>query len=163
VPTFSLGKFIYNVCLTISYGPERSMFEWGYCRTRNDQVKQWVTFRSNERPGMIQICYAHGQKKCLIASNQTNAGLANSVMLANYQSTAKVNLAQLWKWNSQSRHLMNAEYSSCLADITNRENKIVLLHTTQCEDNETSPMSKQWDFTPIVDDNRMCADFQISQ
>ncbi len=71
LPTFYISKAKFNLCLTVNYGPERSIFEWENCNN-NGKAQRWVKVSSRERPGMIQICYVNGQNKCLIASNQTN-------------------------------------------------------------------------------------------
>lgn len=163
LPTFYISKVKFNLCLIVKYGLERSIFEWENCNN-NGRAQRWVKVASRDRPGMIQICHANGQNKCLIASNQTDGEIENSVMLENYQSTAKVSKAQLWKWNNnQSNQIMNVGYITCLADVTVKKSSRLWLFTTQCEENEVPFLGKQWDLKPIMDErnSRVCADFQI--
>lgn len=163
LPVFYLSKQRFNLCLIVKYGPEKNIFEWKNCN-HNDKAQRWVKISSKERPAMIQLCHADGQKKCLIASNQMNEEIKNSAMLANYQSLAKVSPAQLWKLDTESRYIMNVEYSSCLADITAKNSSRVWLFTTKCEENEVQLLRKQWYIKPVFDKNNgkvICASFQI--
>lgn len=139
-------------------------FEWEHCNY-NMKAKRWVKIASKERPGMIQLCHADGRNKCLIATNQSDEVIKNYVLLENYQNTAKVSPAQLWKWNNQSRQLMNVEYSSCLVEIGTKTSPTIWLITTQCGENDFPSFQKQWDLKPIMGNHnsRVCADFQIPQ
>ena len=161
LPVFYLSKAKYNLCLTVKYGPERNTFEYEHCN-ENSKAQRWVRITSRERPGMMQLCHADDQKKCLISSNQMNEGIENSVMLGNFQSLAKVSSAQLWKYENKSLHIMNVKYPSCLADTGKNTSRRRLLFTTKCEGNEVPLPRKQWNIEPVFDKNTgqvICANF----
>ncbi len=161
LPAFYVSKAKYNLCLTVKYGPERNTFEWEHCNY-NSKAQRWVKITSRERPGMMQLCHADDQKKCIIASNQMNEGIENSVMLGNFQSLAKVSSAQLWKYDSESLQFTNVEYSSCLADTGDKTSPRRWLFATKCNKNEVPPLRKEWNIIPIVDKNTgkvICANF----
>ena len=130
-----------------------------------------MKLKATEKPGVVQICYDDGRKKCLISSHQTDRQSTKTVLLANYQSTSKASPAQLWRFNNETGEIVNVESSACLVTILPRNipGHTLIIGTKPCEATCINSYScedsshKKWRFTRIVDKDNIpiCADFPI--
>lgn len=171
-PAFHLQSgFSKENCLVANYVPQRGayIFQW-IPRINIDEPDRWVMLRSGEKPGVIQICYDDGRKKCLVATNQETRESAKTVLMGNYQSTSKADPAQLWRFNKESGEIVNEESFECLVTLLarNMPGATLVIGTKPCEDmcrnsDACEFTHKKWRFTRIVNEDniKICADFPI--